>query len=143
VGGPYDGSDANNTVGAAWAFTRSGPVWYQGGKLVGSGAAVGGALQGWSVALSADGNTAIVGGPYDNYNNGYGTGAAWAFTRSGGVWSPLGGKLVGSGGPPRARSGFKFFSCAFGFHHRRHRLRRLISEGMPVCKSLVVSLFIR
>jgi hypothetical protein len=35
----------------------------QGGKLVGTGA-VGDAVQGASVALSADGNTAIVGGPY-------------------------------------------------------------------------------
>jgi hypothetical protein len=32
-----------------------------------------------SVALSADGNTAIVGGRRDNSD----TGAAWAFTRSG------------------------------------------------------------
>src|ERR1700693_1820786 len=36
----------------------------QGSKLVGTGY-VGGALQGLSVALSADGNTAIVGGPDD------------------------------------------------------------------------------
>jgi hypothetical protein len=38
-------------------------------------------LSGWSVALSADGNTAIVGGFQDNSD----TGAAWMFTRSGGV----------------------------------------------------------
>jgi len=43
-------------------FTRSGGVWrQQGNKLVGTGAA-GSAHQGISVALSADGNTAIVGG---------------------------------------------------------------------------------
>jgi hypothetical protein len=35
-------------------------------------------MQGSSVALSADGNTAIVGGFYDNT----GAGAAWVFTRS-------------------------------------------------------------
>jgi hypothetical protein len=45
--------------------------------------AVGNAQQGQSVALSADGNTAIVGGPKDNG----GIGAAFVFTRSGGVWT--------------------------------------------------------
>jgi hypothetical protein len=49
----------------------------QGPKLVGTGA-VGSAVQGWSVAVSADGSTAILGGPEDNS-----PGAAWVFTRSG------------------------------------------------------------
>ena len=65
----------------------------QGGKLVGTGA-VGHAGQGISVALSADGNTAIVGGENDNS----GTGAAWVYTRSNGVWTQQGGKLVGADG---------------------------------------------
>jgi hypothetical protein len=43
--------------------------------------------------LSADGNTAIVGGYYDNT----GTGAAWIYTRSTGVWTRQGNKLVGTG----------------------------------------------
>jgi hypothetical protein len=89
VGGPYDNSDA----GAAWVFARSDGVWtQQGEKLVGTGA-VGNTFQGWSVALSADGNTAIVGGVGDNS----GIGAAWVFTRSNGVWTPQGSKLVGTG----------------------------------------------
>src|SRR5262249_12381124 len=58
----------------------------QGPKLVGTGA-VGNAQQGRSVALSADGNTVIVGGISDNNT----AGAAWVFTRSGGVWSQQGG----------------------------------------------------
>ena len=75
VGGQAD----NTTAGAVWIFTRSAGVWtQQGAKLVGTGAA-GGARQGWSAALSADGNTALVGGPHDNS----GAGAAWVFTRSG------------------------------------------------------------
>jgi hypothetical protein len=49
----------------------------QGPKLVGTGA-VGSALQGASVSLSADGNTAIVGGPADNSL----AGAAWVFAAS-------------------------------------------------------------
>jgi hypothetical protein len=89
VGGNADSAG----VGAAWVYTRSGGVWtQQGGKLVGTGA-VGGAGQGWSVALSADGNTAIVGGVEDNSQ----TGAAWVYTRSGGVWTQQGNKLVGTG----------------------------------------------
>jgi hypothetical protein len=67
-------------------FTQQGP------KLVGTGAVNSPlpAEQGISVALSADGNTAIVGGHVDNS----GTGAAWVYTRSGGVWSQQGSKLV-------------------------------------------------
>ena len=62
---------------------RSGGAWtQQGKKLVGTGA-VGKARQGMSVVLSADGNTAIVGGWSDNGK----TGAAWVFTRSGSVWT--------------------------------------------------------
>ncbi|MGB6315916.1 MAG: hypothetical protein WBG13_25700, partial [Pseudolabrys sp.] len=64
----------------------------QGPKLVGTGAS-GVSQQGASVALSADGNTAIVGGPGDNN----GQGAAWVYTRSGGVWTQQGNKLVGTG----------------------------------------------
>jgi len=45
------------------------------------------------VSLTADGNTAIVGAPQDPGA----VGAAWVFTRSGGVWSQQGPKLVGSG----------------------------------------------
>ena len=89
VGGYADNGDA----GAAWVWTRSGGVWtQQGSKLVGTGA-VGAANQGYSVSLSADGNTAIVGGVLDNDA----AGAAWVWTRSGGVWTQQGSKLVGTG----------------------------------------------
>src|SRR5262249_49578718 len=64
-------------------------VWSQQTKLVGADA-IGPAGQGSSVSLSADGNTAIIGGPGDNKY----VGAAWVFTRSGGIWSPQ-TKLVG------------------------------------------------
>jgi uncharacterized protein YdbL (DUF1318 family) len=84
VGGPGD----NAFAGAAWVYTRSDGVWtQQGAKLVVTGG-VGNAEQGYSVALSSDGNTAIVGGPTDNAN----AGAAWVFTRSGGVWTQQGNK---------------------------------------------------
>jgi hypothetical protein len=97
VGGYTD----NSGTGAAWVYTRSGGVWtQQGSKLVGTGA-VGNASQGVSVALSADGNTAIVGGYTDNSN----AGAAWVYTRSGGVWTQQGSKLVGTGAVGNAEQG--------------------------------------
>jgi Putative Ig domain/FG-GAP repeat len=85
VGGPGD----NNGQGAVWVYTRSGAIWtQQGPKLVGPGAS---SRFGSSVSLSADG-TAIVGGPGENN----GQGAAWLYTRSGGVWTQQGNKLSGA-----------------------------------------------
>jgi hypothetical protein len=48
-------------------------------------------LFGESVALSSDGNTALIGGNNDHG----GIGAAWVFTRSGSTWSQQGAKLTG------------------------------------------------
>ncbi|MGA2594363.1 MAG: TIGR03435 family protein [Bryobacteraceae bacterium] len=78
-------------VGAAYVFTRSDGAWTQQSKLIGTGA-VGVAWQGYSVALSADGATALVAGPWDNNQ----TGALWVFAGSGGTWTQQGSKLVGS-----------------------------------------------
>src|SRR5665647_1302947 len=61
VGGKGD----NGFTGAAWVWTRSAGVWSQQGKLVASDS-VHASDQGVSVAISADGNTAIVGGFNDN-----------------------------------------------------------------------------
>jgi hypothetical protein len=97
VGGVLD----SGQVGAAWVFTRTGGVWtQQGGKLFGVGG-VGHQGQGGAVSLSADGNTAIVGGIFDDSL----AGAAWVFTRTGGVWNQQGGKLVGTGAVGRALQG--------------------------------------
>jgi hypothetical protein len=70
VGAPYDNWDGSGNlsggVGAAWVYTRSGGVWTQQAKLIGTGYSGGTPGQGWSVALSSDGNTALVGGSGDN-----------------------------------------------------------------------------
>jgi hypothetical protein len=95
------GNGDNSFAGAAWVFTRRNGVWHQQGqKLVGTGA-VGAAEQGSSVALSADGNTAVVGADFDNS----GAGAAWVFTRRNGTWSQLGHKLRGTGAAGAASQG--------------------------------------
>jgi uncharacterized repeat protein (TIGR01451 family) len=87
-----EGSD-NTGQGAAWVWTRSGGVWtQQGPKLVGAGG-VGQSGQGVSIALSADGNTAMIGSYFDDSFRG----AAWVWTRSAGVWTQQGSKLVAAG----------------------------------------------
>ncbi len=85
----------DNFGGSVWAFTRSNGVWtQQGPKFNGTGGTgTTGQEQGNSIAISQDGNTAVVGG----YADGSDSGAVWVFTRSGGVWSQLGSKLVGTG----------------------------------------------
>lgn len=74
----------------------------QGCKLIGADAA-GRAGQGTSVALSAGGNVAVMGGPSDQVppTQVEGVGAVWVFVRLGGVWHQLGTKFVGSGGSQR------------------------------------------
>jgi hypothetical protein len=107
IGGPGD----NNNMGAAWIFTRSANIWtQQGAKLVGTGAVGTTVNQGWSVALSTDGNTAIVGGEYDNY----GQGAAWIFTRSGNNWTQQGSKLIGLGAIGNGNQGYDVALSADG-----------------------------
>jgi hypothetical protein len=94
------GAPAEGLFGAAWVFTRTNDVWtQQGPKLVGAGAVLDTTSrfpvqvsQGSAVALSADGNTALVGGPGDNIA----VGATWVFTRTNGVWTQQGPKLLGA-----------------------------------------------
>src|SRR6516165_9914971 len=79
VGAPIE----SNSVGGVYVFirnpTQSGVgAWTQQARLSGSHTQTILVQQGWSVALSADGNTAIWGGPGDNNT----AGAAWVFTRS-------------------------------------------------------------
>jgi hypothetical protein len=73
----------------AWAqFTQQGP------KLVGTvGLGELNTNEGGAVSISSDGKTAIVGG----YAESGAVGGAWVFTRSNGVWSQQGAKLVGTG----------------------------------------------
>jgi hypothetical protein len=95
------GTDDNSFAGAVWVFTRNSGIWtQQGNKVVGNGFN-GSPVQGTSIALSADGNTMIVGGPGD-YSN---VGAAWVFTWNNGVWVQQGNKLVGNGTIGMARMG--------------------------------------
>ena len=97
LGAPSD----NTNAGAAFVWVRTAGVWTEQAKLVGGGVVGAFAGQGTSVAITADGNTALVGGNYDNS----GTGAVWVFRRSGTSWSQQ-AKLVGSGSVGIAFQGF-------------------------------------
>jgi hypothetical protein len=115
IGAPFDSGGA----GAAWVFKRSSNgTWTQQIKLTADDAAGCSPSNlpacpqfGWSVALSADGNTALVGGPGDNALNG----AAWLFTQSNGVWSNPGVKLTGTGAVGFAQQGYAVALSADGF----------------------------
>ena len=83
IGGPDDAG----SVGAVWAFTRSGSVWAQQGPKLTGGAERGSGSFGAGVALSSDAATAMIGGPADSSSNG----AAWPFVASGITVTPASG----------------------------------------------------
>ncbi|HEV7584410.1 MAG TPA: IPT/TIG domain-containing protein [Solirubrobacteraceae bacterium] len=98
------GAPANSSGGgAAFVFGWDGSSWVARAKLTGGAEEKGLGFFGRSVALSADGATALVGAPGDS---GF-TGAAWVFyTANGEEWTQQGGKLVGAGEQGEARFAF-------------------------------------
>jgi hypothetical protein len=97
--------DDNNSAGAAIVYVKQQNTWVQqGSKLVGTG--IEGTLpgkQGSAVAISADGNTIVVGAPGDIQN----VGCVFIFRRMNNTWQQLGNKIqgIGSFGTP-GTSGF-------------------------------------
>ena len=93
--------------GAAWVFTRTAGVWSQQGPKLTPTDEVGDEPDnengkfGTIVALSADGNTALIGA----WNDDTSRGAAWVFTRSSGAWSQQGPKLTPTGEVGEGRFG--------------------------------------
>jgi len=72
-------------AGAAYIFTLSGGTWTQQQKIQASDRQAGDRF-GYSVSLSSDGNTAII-GAYREDTGGSEAGAAYIFTRSSGTWT--------------------------------------------------------
>jgi len=85
--------------GSAWVFARTASGWMPQARLTGGGESGAGAF-GRSVALSADGDTALIGGPNDHRY----AGATWVFARTGTSWAQEGPKLVD--GAARREAGF-------------------------------------
>jgi trimeric autotransporter adhesin len=88
----------NDEQGAAYVFVRSGSAWTQQAKLTASD----GAAYDWfgflySVSLSSDGNTAVIGAGGKKVGNNDAQGAAYVFVRSGGAWTQQ-AKLTASDG---------------------------------------------
>ena len=99
LGGPL----AANGRFAVSVLTRSGYIWSEQAELSAAEAEqieenAGGEF-GHSVALSADGNTALIGAPgeLDPVLKREEAGSAWEFKRTGSAWSQSGGKLLGGG----------------------------------------------
>ena len=82
--GGYSFSDIGGP-GSAYVFTRSGGVWTLEQKLTASNATNDHEF-GYSTSLSSDGNIAVIGAMGENTVGTY-AGAAYVFTRSGGVWT--------------------------------------------------------
>jgi hypothetical protein len=100
----------NNDLGAAWIFTNAGSSWSQHGPKLTASDEMGNGWFGKTVALSADGTLALIGGHVDNAE----TGAAWMFTRTGTAWTQRGSKLTGSGEIGAGAFGFKLALSANG-----------------------------
>jgi hypothetical protein len=103
VGEPQDGAAGaalghGAHAGSAWVFTRSGGGWTQQGAKLTANDEVGDGNFGTSLALSADGDVALIGAPSDirryPYEGGHHLGAAWIFTRSGSAWHQQDTKLA-------------------------------------------------
>lgn len=88
VGARADLDGRGERTGSAFVFANGGSGWtQQGAKLVarsdgGEGSIEPGGHFGYSVALSEDGSTALVGAPQNDV-----TGSAWIFSRSGETWT--------------------------------------------------------
>ncbi len=85
------GSGDNRIHGAAWVFTRAGDRWTQAAKLIANDATEPAGF-GIGVALSANGQVALIGGGADNR----GGGAAWLFKRTTTAWTQEGPKITGA-----------------------------------------------
>ena len=90
IGNPFLPFGSLNSVGAAWIFTRSGTTWSQQAKLM-APTSYENDRTGYSVAISADGNTAVAGSYL--FSNGttsgseFRTGCAYVYTWNGVTWS--------------------------------------------------------
>jgi hypothetical protein len=111
VGAPDDSSDAAgiNSVlnaGAVFVYIKSGGIWVLQQKIIASGTNARGELDGFGQSVAISGDTIVVGAPYHSYdaigaNYFYGSGAAFVFKRTSGVWAQQ-QKIVGVGINSRA-----------------------------------------
>jgi hypothetical protein len=86
VGSSSEGYSESSGGGAAYIYTISGSTWTYQAKLTASDNALGDFF-GQAVAISADGNTALIGANAEDTSPNTNNGAAYIFTRSGSTWT--------------------------------------------------------
>lgn len=86
VGAKHDEDPNGSYAGAAYVFTKSSGSWSQQQRLSASSGDTWDTF-GASVALNANGDTALVGAPADDVANESDAGSAYVFGRSGGNWN--------------------------------------------------------
>ena len=86
IGAYVDDVGANTNQGSAYVYQRSGSVWTEQAHLISSDGATEDYF-GRAVALSSDGNTALIGADFKVINGNTRHGAAYIFTRAGATWS--------------------------------------------------------
>jgi len=84
IGAKWDGNSTRR--GAVHVYTRSGTTWSEQAKLTPSTKYQSGLAFPKSIAISADGNTAVM-GAYDDNTSGASVGTVWVYTRSGTTWT--------------------------------------------------------
>ncbi|MEE3239826.1 MAG: Ig-like domain-containing protein [Pseudomonadota bacterium] len=92
IGAQHDDTPNYNS-GSAYVFIRNNGVWSEQVKLTASDGASNNVF-GWSVSI--DGDTAVIGSPFDNSNGGN-SGSVYVFVRNDGVWTEQ-QKLTASNG---------------------------------------------
>jgi hypothetical protein len=99
IGEPYDAQNGCNS-GSAYIFTRTGTTWIQQAKILPSDGTAG---DNFGSSVSLDGDTALIGASSDN-DNGYISGSAYIFARTGTTWTQQ-TKILASDGISYSRFG--------------------------------------
>lgn len=84
VGVPGDDLGESYGHGSAFVFTRNGSVWSEQQKLIASDVEP---VNYFGSAVALDGDTAVVGAPYDTFGSNALQGSAYVFARNAGVWT--------------------------------------------------------
>ena len=138
IGADAEDTSPNTNNGAAYVFTRSGTTWTEQQKLLASDLAAGDQF-GFSVAISSDGNTAVIGAIQGDTSPNSNNGAAYIFTRSEGVWTEQ-QKLTAS---DRASNEFFGWSVSFSSDGNTLAIGAIDEDTSPTSDNGAVYIFTR
>jgi hypothetical protein len=138
IGADTEDTSPNTNNGAAYIFTRSEGVWTEQQKLLASDAEASDQF-GFSVAISSDGNTAVIGAIQGDTSPNSNNGAAYIFTRSEGVWTEQ-QKLTAS---DRASNEFFGWSVSFSSDGNTLAIGAIDEDTSPTSDNGAVYIFTR